>query len=53
MVEMVVQVVVQMVVQMVVQVVVQVVQVNDLVDDHDVRDIQDNVKNRIVQVDGL
>ena len=45
--------VVQVVVQMVVQVVVQVVQVNDLVDDHDVHDIQDNVKNRIVQVDGL
>ena len=29
------------------------VQVNEVVDDHDVRDIQDNVKNRIVQVDWL
>ena len=33
--------------------VAQVVQVNEVVDDHDVRDIQDNVKNRIVQVDWL
>ena len=48
-----VQILVQVVVQVVVEVVVQVVQVNEVVDDHDVRDIQDNVKNRIVQVDGL
>ena len=48
-----VQILVQVVVQVVVEVVVQVVQVNEVVDDHDVRDIQDNVKNRIVQVDWL